>query len=98
MTNNYENIYILKGSLTEEQAKKEIEEITKYFSRIYNNPDDLNGYQGIKQLAYAIKGETKGYYYTTYFKATPQKVKAIDEKLQKNDNVMKFITVKLEED
>lgn len=101
---NYENIYILKGSLTEEQAKKEIEEITKYFEnvKVYDNSDNIlnlfnnntNGYQGKKNLAYEIKGEKQGYYFITCFEGTESKVEKIENQLRFNDNVIKFITVR----
>ena len=98
MINKYENCYILKGSLTEEQALKEIEIIKGYFkgAEIYEDKEALNGYVGRKKLAYRIKDEEYGYYYITYFKCTFQKAAKIEEKLKVNDNVMKFITVKLE--
>ena len=98
MINKYENCYILKGSLTEEQALKEIEIIKEYFkgAEIYEDKEALNGYRGRKKLAYNIKDEEYGYYYITYFKSTFQKATKIEEKLKANDNVMKFIIVKLE--
>lgn len=93
----YENVYILKGSLTEEQAKKEIEEITKYFDkvRIFENKETFNGYQGLKHLAYAIKGEKTGYYYITNFEGTDKQIADIENNLRLNDNVLKFITIKI---
>lgn len=98
MNNKYSNVYILKGSLTEEQALKETEIIKGYFkgAEIYEDKEDLNGYQGRKKLAYRIKDEEYGYYYITYFKSTFQKATKIEEKLKANENVMKFITVKME--
>lgn len=98
MNNNYNNVYILKGSLTEEQALKETEIIKGYFkgAEIYEDKEDLNGYVGRKKLAYNIKKEEYGYYYITYFKSTREEVIKIEEKLKANENVMKFITVKLE--
>lgn len=99
MINNYENVYILKGSLTEKQALKETEIIKGYFkgAEIYEDKEDSNGYVGRKKLAYSIKGEEYGYYYITYFKSTHQKAAQIEEKLKLNNNIMKFITVKLGE-
>lgn len=93
----YENVYILKGSLTEEQAKKEIEEITKYFDkvRIFENKETFNGYQGLKHLAYAIKGEKTGYYYITNFEGTDKTVEELENKLRLNDSVLKFITIRI---
>ncbi|MCI9245565.1 MAG: 30S ribosomal protein S6 [Clostridia bacterium] len=93
---NYENIYILKGSLTEEQAKKEIEEITKYFESVktLKKENDVNGFLGKKKLAYEIKSEITGYYYMTYFEGTESKVEKIENQLRLNDNVIKFITIR----
>lgn len=98
MINNYENIYILKGSLTEEQALKEIEIIKEYFkdTEIYEDKNDKNGYLGKKKLAYNIGKEEYGYYYLTYFKSKDKEIFEIEKKLKSNDNVMKFITLKLE--
>ena len=95
----FENVYILKGSLAEEQALKETEIIKGYFkgAEIYEDKEDLNGYQGRKKLAYNIKNEEYGYYYITYFKSTYQKAAKIEEKLRANENVMKFITVKIDD-
>lgn len=91
----FENVYILKGSLTEEQAKNEIKEIKKYFVNVktFKNEESLNGYQGKKNLAYETKGEKTGYYNITYFEGTEQEVAEIEKNLRINDNVIKFITV-----
>lgn len=93
---NYENIYILKGSLTEEQAKNEIEEIEKYFENVktFKSKENLNGYQGKKNLAYETKGEKTGYYNITHFEGTEKEVAEIERNLRINDNVIKFITVR----
>ena len=95
---NYENVYILKGSLTEEQAKNEIEEIEKYFGNVktFKSKENLNGYQGKKNLAYEIKGEKTGYYNITYFEGTEQEVSEIERNLRINNNVIKFITIRID--
>lgn len=93
---NYENIYILKGSLTEEQAKREIKEITKYFKGVktFEKENDVNGFLGKKNLAYEIKGEKQGYYFITYFEGTENKVEKIENQLRSNSNVIKSITIR----
>lgn len=98
MINNYENFYILKGSLTEEKAKEEMENIKGYFENveIYEKSNDRNGYVGKKILAYNIGKETTGYYYITYFKGTYEDSLKIEQKLRLNDNVMKFVTLKID--
>lgn len=93
----FENIYILRGSLTEEQVKKEIENINKYFKdvEIFEKKDDINGYLGLKKLAYKVREETTGYYYTTHFKGTDSKVAEIEKQLRLNENIIKFITIRI---
>lgn len=95
--NKYENIIILKGKLKEENAKKEYENILKQCFKdvkTYIKENDINGFIGIKNLAYTVRGNTKGYYAITYFEATETDVAEINLQLNKNKKVIKFITIK----
>lgn len=94
---NFENVCILKGSLTEEQAKKEIENIKQYFKdvKVFEKENDINGYLGLKRLAYTIKGEQTGYYNVTYFTGTDREATEIEKQLRLNENVIKFITIRI---
>lgn len=97
----YENIIILKGNMKEENAKKEYENIlSQYFKDVktYIKNNDVNGFLGIRNLAYKVKGNTKGYYAITYFEATEADVAEIDIQLRNNENVIKFITIRYYED
>ena len=96
----FENVYILKGSLKEEQALKEIENIKQYFKdvKVSKNKANINGqlgYLGLKRLAYTVKGEKTGYYFITYFEGTDDEVTEIERQLRLNDNVIKFITIRI---
>lgn len=97
--NSYDNIYILRGSMEEEQAKKEMENIKKYFknTEVYEKVNDQNGYLGKKKLAYSIKENEYGYYYLTHFRANAEEIPKIEMNLKLNDDVMKFITIKAED-
>ena len=96
---SYDSVYILKGSLTEKQAKEEIENIKKYFknTQIYEKENDQNGYLGLKKLAYSIGNETTGHYYLTHFRAKAEEIQKIEKNLRLNDNVIKFITIRTED-
>ena len=95
--NIFDNVYILKGSLTEEQAKNEIERIKQYFKNveIIKNDNNMYGYLGLKKLAYKIRGEQTGHYYVTHFEGTDRNATEIEKKLLLNDNVIKFITIRI---
>lgn len=100
MINNYENIIILKGSLTDEEVKKELEKIKKYYfknTEVYEKENEQNGYLGKKKLAYNIGNETEGYYYLTHFRTNIKEIGHIEFKMKKNNNIIKFITVKVED-
>ena len=95
--NKYENIMILKGKMKEENAKKEYENILKEcFKNVktYTKKNDVNGFLGIKNLAYTVKGNTRGYYAITYFEGTENDAEEINLQLKNNDIVIKFITIK----
>lgn len=89
-----ENIYILKGSMAESEALKEIERIKEYFEGTTILNDEFGGFQGLKKLSYEIKGEKTGYFYITNFIATEQDILNIERKLRINDNIIKFITIR----
>lgn len=96
----FENVCILRGSLTEEQTKKEFENIKQYFQnvKVSKNKENINGklgYLGLKRLAYTIRGEQTGYYYITHFEGTENEILKIERQLRLNDNVIKFITIKV---
>ena len=99
MINKYENCYILKGSLTEEQALKETEIIKGYFkgAEIYEEENDRNGYQGRKKLAYDIKKQSEGYYVVFTFEANPEFISELERIYRITDSIMKFITVRKED-
>ncbi len=73
---NYEIMYILKADLDEATRKEKIEALAKILSdngaKVTNTDESL----GLRELAYPIKDETKGYY--VVLKVTMDKA-AIDE-------------------
>ena len=51
---------------------------------------------GMRNLAYEIKKNKRGYYYVIYFKAQPQLIKEIERNYRINENVLRFIVIKYE--
>lgn len=88
----YELMYILKASLEEEARKAEIEKLNKLFedfgAKVLKTDETL----GLRDLAYSIKGETKGYY--VVLKLEMNDTKAVNEfdRLSKiNSNVIRYL-------
>lgn len=92
----FEHISILKGKLSEEEKNKEIQNFKNYFT---NNEIEIAECEdiGLKKLAYDIKNNKEGFYIRFILNTKYVDISSFEEWLRKNDNVLKFITIKMEE-
>jgi len=90
----YEQIYILRPSLSEDEISKVVENtnqiITDEQGTIISNIK-----WGMKKLAYPIKKELQGYYVFSDFAATPGAVSEVERKFRIDDSVLKYLSIKL---
>ena len=97
MMNRYEMIYIIDADL-EEAARKEL--IEKVSALIANNGGEIEKVDetwGKRRLAYAIDYKTEGWYVLVTFKAPAELPRELERNLQINENVLRYLVVKLEE-
>ena len=97
MMNRYEMIYIIDADL-EEAARKEL--IEKVSALIPNNGGEIEKVDetwGKRRLAYAIDYKTEGWYVLVNFKAPADLPRELERNLQINENVLRYLVVKLEE-
>ena len=95
--NRYELIYIIDTGL-EEAARKEL--IEKVSALIANNGGEIEKVDetwGKRRLAYAIDYKTEGWYVLVNFKAPAELPRELERNLQINENVLRYLVVKLEE-
>ena len=95
--NKYEMIYIIDTGL-EEAARKEL--IEKVSALITNNGGEIEKVDetwGKRRLAYAIDYKTEGWYVLVNFKAPADLPRELERNLQINENVLRYLVVKLEE-
>ena len=95
--NRYEMIYIIDTDL-EEAARKEL--IEKVSALIANNGGEIEKVDetwGKRRLAYAIDYKTEGWYVLVNFKAPVELPRELERNLQINENVLRYLVVKLEE-
>ena len=95
--NRYEMIYIIDTGL-EEAARKEL--IEKVSALIANNGGEIEKVDetwGKRRLAYAIDYKTEGWYVLVNFKAPAELPRELERNLQINENVLRYLVVKLEE-
>jgi len=90
---HYENLVILKPTLTAEEmqaAVAQIEEnITKDGGEIV-----ARDVKGMKRLAYEIDKNARGYFHIMYFKIAPTAIEEIERLYRINEDVLRFVTVK----
>ena len=95
--NRYEMIYIIDTDL-EETARKEL--IEKVSALITNNGGEIEKVDetwGKRRLAYAIDYKTEGWYVLVTFKAPAELPRELERNLQINENVLRYLVVKLVE-
>ncbi len=97
MMNRYEMIYIIDADL-EEAARKEL--IEKVSALITNNGGEIEKVDetwGKRKLAYAIDYKTEGWYVLVNFKAPVDLPRELERNLQINENVLRYLVIKLVE-
>ena len=88
----YEVMYIVRPSVDEEGKKAVIAELNKVFTDNASTVDKVDEW-GLRDLAYEIDGETKGYYVVLYVTATPEAVKEFDRIANIRESVIRHIVV-----
>ena len=92
--NTYESIFILRSTLNDEDVQKtvnKIEGIVKQGGELITTEN-----WGKKRLAYEVMKEKKGIYVLLRFRAKGNLVAEIERNYRIDDNVIKFLTVKLD--
>ena len=97
MLNKYETIYIINPEV-EEQGIKEL--VGKFNTLIETEGGKVSETQewGLKRLAYPIKKKEQGYYVLVNFEAKPESIVELERVYKITDSVMKFITVRKDEE
>lgn len=96
MTNTYETVIIL-DPLNYKDSVKVFRDMCQEFTKGYKiKEDDL----GVKKLAYPLKEEkfTEGYYVVFTWMGTSENVAKLERHMRIDDNVLKFITVRRDEE
>ena len=97
MLNKYESIYIINPEV-EEQGIKEL--VEKFNTLIETEGGKVSETQewGLKRLAYPIQKKEQGYYVLVNFEAKPESIVELERVYKITDSVMKFITIRKDEE
>jgi small subunit ribosomal protein S6 len=92
----YEELFIVRPDLPEEETDQLIERLTTLIAGQGGNVDKVDKW-GVRKLAYRVQKRTEGFYVLLQFTAKPETVKELERQLRVQDQVMKFITVRIDE-
>ncbi len=90
---HYENLVIVKPSLTEEEIKSNlaaVEEIITSNGGEIAVRDDM----GVRKLAYPIEKQQRGYFYVIYFTMEPKNIAEVERRYRINEELLRFTTIK----
>jgi len=93
----YETVYIANPNL-EDEALKEV--VDKFSDLIKKNEGSLVKVDewGKRKLAYEVKRFDKGYYVLLDFCGLPEMVTELERNLKLDDRVLKYLTVKVDDE
>lgn len=91
----YETTIIVTPVLTDTELKELTSGYTKFLK---SNGAEIvaEEHWGLRQLAYAIKKKTSGFYFTVEYKAEGNLVDQLELNFRRDDNIMRFLSVKLD--
>ena len=93
--NQYETVFILTPVLSDDQTKETVDKFKKVLTD--NGAEIVNEEAwGLKKLAYQIEKKTSGFYFLMEFKAEPEVIKTLETAYRRDEKVIRFQTVKLD--
>ena len=93
--NKYESVIIINPNVDEEGIKG----LVKKFTDLINTDGKVEKVDelGRKKLAYEVQKNTEGYYVVFYFEANPNLISELERNYRITDEVIKFMSVRVEE-
>lgn len=95
-TNHYESVIILNATLEDSQIDSIISSLKEQMSANGVEISDVDKW-GRKRLAYPIKKGKSGYYIIFHFISPREYITKFERSLRLDENVIRFLTVKLEQ-
>ena len=95
--NKYEMMFIIKATMEEANVKTAANNIKNLAESLKAKVESFKE-MGQKKLAYPIKKEVSGYYFVMTMTASKDAVKEIDRKASIDENVIRHLIIKLDEE
>lgn len=90
---HYENLVIVKPTLTEEEINNSIAAIEEV---ITSNGGEIiaRDKMGMRKLAYPIDKNPRGYFHVVYYTIEPSAIEEIERRFRINEELLRFVTIK----
>jgi small subunit ribosomal protein S6 len=92
----YEELFIVKPDLPEEEVDGFVEQIQHVITDGKGTVDKTDKW-GVRKLAYRVQKYNEGIYVLIQFTSAPDLVKEVERRMRVADQVIKFITVRIDE-
>ncbi|MBC8166636.1 MAG: 30S ribosomal protein S6 [Bryobacteraceae bacterium] len=96
MNRIYEELFILRPDIPEEEITPVIEQLRGIITQAGGTVDKEERW-GIRKLAYRIEKKSEGFYVLLQFTSPASTVKEVERRLRVNDAVLKYLTVRIDE-
>ena len=93
----YETIYIVNPNLEADSLREVVTKFSDLTKKLKGYTVKVNEW-GKRKLAYEVKRFDKGHYVVLDFCGLPEIVKELERNLKLDDRVLKYLTVKIDED
>lgn len=89
----YEIMYILRANLDEEGRKAEMEKLAALLEKNGAKVEKTDESFGLRDLAYPIDDEVKGYYVVLKVSAEQEALNEFNRKVRHNASVLRFLVI-----
>jgi small subunit ribosomal protein S6 len=88
--NNYEVLYVIDGTISDEEIKKQVEKFTGLVTKNGGEVVDVNEW-GKRRLAYQINYKSEGYYVLMNFKSDSDFPKELERNFGINEKILRYM-------
>jgi small subunit ribosomal protein S6 len=92
----YEELFILKPDLPDEEVDAYIDQVKGVITKGKGSVDKVDNW-GVRKLAYRVAKYGEGRYVLVQFTSDPDLVHEVERRMRVSDQVIKFITVRIDE-
>ncbi len=92
----YEELFIVRPDATEEEVDALVNTASQTVTEGGGTVDKVEKW-GVRKLAYRVAKRDEGFYVLMQFTSNPEPVKEVERRFRVSDDVLKFLTVRIDE-